>query len=78
MLERNPSRIDLSGAITAFERLSSEAYSYDAHSFASLFLAQITHLLRELQAGRVIDETEWLESLDAVRIVSEMDGGPYV
>lgn len=73
-----PRGVDLGGAIAAFERLSREAYLCDARSFAGLFLSQTAYLLREVQDGRTVDEVEWLESLEAARLVSELDGGPNV
>jgi hypothetical protein len=73
-----PRAVDLAGAIAAFQRLSREAYSLDTHSFVGLFLSQITYLLSQVQRGRTVDELEWLESLEAARLVSQMDkGGPH-
>lgn len=72
-----PRAIHLAGAIAAFERLSREAHSHDTHSFVGLFLSQTAYLLRAVQDGRIVDEAEWLESLEAALLVSQMDGGPH-
>lgn len=66
----------LAGAIAAFDRLSRHALACDAQSFVGLFLAESTRLLREIEAGRIVNEDEWLDSLEAARLVSQMDGGP--
>jgi hypothetical protein len=68
--------VDLDGAIAAFDRLSRHALAYDEQSFVGLFLAESSRLLQEIEAGRTVDEHEWLESLEAARLVSQMDGGP--
>jgi hypothetical protein len=71
-----PRATHLAGAIAAFERLSREAYSLDTRSFVGLFFSQTAYLLRAVQDGRIVDEAEWLESLEAARLASQMDGGP--
>lgn len=71
-----PGTVDLAGAIAAFDTLAREAYSIDPRCFSGLFLAQTATLLRQAQAGRVLDELDWLESFEAARLVSEIrDGG---
>jgi hypothetical protein len=70
-----PRGVDLAGAIAAFDTLSRHALACDARSFVGLFLAESSRLLREIEGGRIVNEEEWLESLEAARLVSQMDGG---
>lgn len=65
---------NLNGAIAAFQRMSRHALACGTQSLTGLFLAESARLLREVQSGRPVDETEWLESLEAVRLASEITG----
>ena len=72
----SPRGVPLAGAIAAFDRLSRHALACDEQSFVGLFLFESSRLLREIEGGRTVDEDEWLESLEAALLASQMDGGP--
>jgi hypothetical protein len=67
----------LAGAIAAFDRLSRHALACDAQSFVGLFFSESSRLLREIDGGRIVNEDEWLESLESALLASQMDGGPH-